>query len=398
MALTSLYGQSVVGSIIHTDWWADKPGAGGWEVTQGYGPTSVDREPAGHGYKYWHAGVDIGLNCGTLIVLPGELIEATLTAVDNPDGYGTALVVTITGNTPSYHGQSVQAFDIWLGHLAQRLSTGKVRGGDHLAASNNSGNSTGCHVHVEVRPHGGKYGSDVDPSTWLLNPAAAAANIGAPTSSSGTDPITAALEAAMQPVGQAIDDAGQRFVAAFVGASQAALGTTMMLGGVGLIALGARGLSPAQAYRSAAASVRSSSRRAAAGEYQRERQTQGAIAADQREQLGEQRGAARDAAAQRSRTIGAYRAGLISRAEAQRRLGEPVRATGRRPTRAAYGRGFSGPGVYRTKGGGTVDLKEIRRSRVRASRIKGAKVPALPASTAAASSSSSAGLVDDIPF
>ena len=157
----SLYGQSVVGETVSSPWF---PGT--WEVGQGYGPTDYDGEPEGHGYAHWHAGVDVSVDCGTTITLPAGL-SGTAHSLDNPNGYGTALIILVDGGP-----------GILLGHLRQRLvDDGQpMNGGDQLAVSNSTGNSTGCHVHVEVRPQDskqplgiGRYGTDVDPSSWLLS-------------------------------------------------------------------------------------------------------------------------------------------------------------------------------------------------------------------------------------
>jgi len=231
MTLSSLAGQAIVGQYVTVPWWP-----GHWEITQGWGPTDYSGEPEGHGYTHWHAGVDIAVPCGTIISLPPLITSAAVRYVDNPGGYGTAIVLT------------VGRVDIWFGHLAARLAPpGTVRGGAHLAATNNSGNSTGCHVHVEVRPQGARYGTDIDPSAWLLDPEGAAAGQGQaagaasrhrtgpgspgsdvlaqgdiPGSTSGAggtplDALAAAVEqgvsAAFQPVETSIETAERQFVA-----------------------------------------------------------------------------------------------------------------------------------------------------------------------------------------
>lgn len=381
--ITSVVGQGNRGAIISVPWWPDKPGQGGWELTQGWGVTDVSLEPPGHGYKFWHAGADVGVDAGTIISLPTEIIQGYVKRVLNPGGYGVAAVLTLsTSNRPGSAQAGAKGVDIWFGHCAQVLADGWIRGGDHIAASNNTGNSSGPHVHFEVRPMGGAYGTDVDPSAWLLDPVKAAADAGIPTASSGTDPVTAAIEAAFAPVAASIDTAAQEFVAAAVGTAQVGLGSVMMLGGLGIVTLGMRGQSVGQGVSSARRFVAGRQAAAARATYTRERQTQGAIAADQAQQASAAREAGRQAAAMRRQTMGSYRAGLISRAEAQRRLGEPVRPTGRRPRRVAFaGGGFRSPGVYRTRGGGSVQVQ--RAARVRASRVKGMKLPPLPAAVPA---------------
>jgi murein DD-endopeptidase MepM/ murein hydrolase activator NlpD len=156
----SLQGQGVVGQLLSSPWFQ-----GTWEVTQGWGPTDYGGEPEGHGYAHWHAGVDIGLDSGTLITMPAGLTGRAV-ALDNPNGYGTALVVLVDGGP-----------GIVLGHLRQRLvdDGAVIAGGSQLAVSDSTGNSTGPHLHFEVRPQDSKqplgisrYGTDVDPSAWLL--------------------------------------------------------------------------------------------------------------------------------------------------------------------------------------------------------------------------------------
>src|SRR5439155_1372883 len=82
--------------------------------------------------------------------------------------------------TQSYAGHAggtsqVRNADIYLGHLATRLAKNGqvVREGDILAVPDSSGNSTGPHLHFEVRQPDGKYGTDADPSQWLLYGSAA---------------------------------------------------------------------------------------------------------------------------------------------------------------------------------------------------------------------------------
>jgi murein DD-endopeptidase MepM/ murein hydrolase activator NlpD len=193
--------------------------------------TDFDREPVGHGHEHWHAGVDVATPCGTEIHLPSGIEQATVTAVDNPGGYGTALVVHLQGQ------------DVWLGHLRQRLvQNGQtVKAGAPLAISNNTGNSTGCHIHFEVRRTGGQlssdnggYGSDVDPTVVLTSGV---------NSQTQFDPL-AGLTAQL---GQEIQQAEQSFAHVVINGGAVALGTGLTLGGLLLAAYGLRGGTVAQA-------------------------------------------------------------------------------------------------------------------------------------------------------
>jgi hypothetical protein len=213
----SLAGQGVVGQMITSPWFA-----GTWEVTQGWGQTDFDGEPEGHGAAHWHAGVDVGLDCGTVIELPMTL-TGVARSFDNPGGYGTALVVLVDGGP-----------GIVLGHLRQRLvDDGQVlQGGDQLAVSNNTGNSTGCHLHFEARPQDPKrplgiaaYGADFDPSGWLLF-------------AQGAPGGQAQLLATQQnPVAGAISS----FVTTILAGGEVLLGGLLVVTGLTVAAWGARG-------------------------------------------------------------------------------------------------------------------------------------------------------------
>ena len=227
----SLFGASVVGQMVTSPWFH-----GTWEVTQGYGPTDYDGEPEGHGYAHWHAGVDVGLDCGTTVIFPPGL-SATARSLDNPDGYGSALVLLVDGGPA-----------ILLGHLRQRLvdDGARLTGGEEIAQSNNTGNSTGCHLHFEVRPQDSKrplgmaaYGSDMDPSTWLM-------------SASG-NPNAQLL--AFNP-GQSIGDAFAQANRAILAGGEILLGSAVVLTGVIATAYGLRGQPAGQLQRDAVGQAR----------------------------------------------------------------------------------------------------------------------------------------------
>lgn len=236
----SLQGQSVVGQMLTTPWVQ-----GQWEVTQGWGPTSYDGEPEGHGYQHWHAGVDIGVDCGSTVVLPGGL-TGTARSMDNPGGYGSALIVLVDGGPA-----------ILLGHLRQRLVDDgqQVKGGDQLAITNSTGNSTGCHLHFEVRPQDpkqplgmGKYGTDLDPSGWLLAPAEAQSGAQLLSTSSSLNPF--------DQLGKVI---GQGLTTLFAGAEVLA-GLGLLVGGLVATAYGLRGQGPQELQRDAGRRVRALAR------------------------------------------------------------------------------------------------------------------------------------------
>ncbi|MBB1258822.1 peptidoglycan DD-metalloendopeptidase family protein [Streptomyces sp. OF8] len=96
------------------------------------------------------------------------------TGIDFPVGYGTPVLAatdgTVTTKWDLAYGNMaiVTAADgtqTWYCHLSStKIRSGPVKAGDTIAYSGNSGNSTGPHLHFEVRPGGG---SAVDPVAWF---------------------------------------------------------------------------------------------------------------------------------------------------------------------------------------------------------------------------------------
>lgn len=389
MAATSVAGQGTVGQRFTTPWWD-----GSFEETQGWGPSPLSLEPEGHGYAHWHAGADIGLPCGTHLKLPGNLQQVRAVWVDNPGGYGTALMLQL-GLPILQRGVNVQRtkrVDVWLGHLRQRLvSDGEIiSGGKEIALSNNTGNSTGCHVHFEVRPGGARYGTDIDPSATLLTGDPA----GSPGSGSTTttddqnpyNPFDPRYE--VWNLEHSVSTGVTALAQELVGLGQVALGSVVLIAGVGVTIMALRGRSLPQIGEAVAGTVRGARKRQQAGqaEHRRgveairstgERETRRQVAREALEVRRQGREEAAAAAEQRRNTLGSYRAGLISRRVAQERLGEPVRATGKRPSRVAFGSGFTGPGVYR-RGRTTVDVRRAAISRVRPSHQRAARAKEPP--------------------
>ncbi|MFF0447039.1 M23 family metallopeptidase [Streptomyces sp. NPDC004609] len=103
------------------------------------------------------------------------------TGIDFPVAYGSEVMAATDGTVRtqfnSAYGNMVivtapDGTETWYCHLSSaKVRSGKVKAGDVIAYSGNSGNSTGPHLHFEVRPGGG---STINPLTWLqshgLNP------------------------------------------------------------------------------------------------------------------------------------------------------------------------------------------------------------------------------------
>ena len=97
------------------------------------------------------------------------------TGIDFPVSYGTTVMAATDGTVRtqwnSAYGNMVDRDgegrhgDVVLPPLQYQVASGTVvKAGDPIAYSGNSGNSTGPHLHFEVRPGGG---SAIDPLPWL---------------------------------------------------------------------------------------------------------------------------------------------------------------------------------------------------------------------------------------
>ncbi|MFC8200955.1 M23 family metallopeptidase [Streptomyces sp. NPDC057298] len=113
---------------------------------------------AGINWMSVHTGIDFPVSYGTTVM---AATDGTVRTQWN-SAYGNMIIVTAKDGT-----------ETWYCHLSTyKVASGTVvKAGDPIAYSGNSGNSTGPHLHFEVRPAGG---SAIDPLPWLrshgLNP------------------------------------------------------------------------------------------------------------------------------------------------------------------------------------------------------------------------------------
>ncbi|MFD8522802.1 M23 family metallopeptidase [Streptomyces capillispiralis] len=98
-----------------------------------------------------HSGIDFPVSYGATVM---AATDGTVRTQYN-SAYGNMMIVTAMDGT-----------ETWYCHLSsyQVPSGTTVKAGDAIAFSGNSGNSTGPHLHFEVRPGGG---SAIDPLAWL---------------------------------------------------------------------------------------------------------------------------------------------------------------------------------------------------------------------------------------
>ncbi|MGW4563639.1 peptidoglycan DD-metalloendopeptidase family protein [Streptomyces sp. NPDC004561] len=106
---------------------------------------------AGVNWMSVHTGIDFPVAYGTTVM---AATDGTVTTKWN-NAYGNMLILTAKDGT-----------ETWYCHLSSyRVAPGTtVKAGQPIAYSGNSGNSTGPHLHFEVRPAGGPA---IDPLPWL---------------------------------------------------------------------------------------------------------------------------------------------------------------------------------------------------------------------------------------
>ncbi|MGW1050142.1 M23 family metallopeptidase [Streptomyces sp. NPDC002586] len=106
---------------------------------------------AGVNWMSVHTGIDFPVSYGTTVMAATDGVVSTKWN----SAYGNMLIVTAKDGTQT-----------WYCHLSSyRVTSGtSVKAGDPIAYSGNSGNSTGPHLHFEVRPAGG---AAIDPLPWL---------------------------------------------------------------------------------------------------------------------------------------------------------------------------------------------------------------------------------------
>jgi murein DD-endopeptidase MepM/ murein hydrolase activator NlpD len=121
-------------------------------ISQGFGCTALAMEPldshcpGGH----FHSGIDIAAECGTPI---RAAVNGTMSVHSLQGGYGNYVTIDLGAGWMTLYG-----------HLAGfNRGDGPVQAADLIGREGSTGNSTGCHVHFEVRHRG----TPVDPRPLL---------------------------------------------------------------------------------------------------------------------------------------------------------------------------------------------------------------------------------------
>lgn len=128
---------------------------GTWVLTSEYGP----RVHPITGENSFHTGTDFAAPDGTPILAAAD---GTVTIAEFSGGYGGLIVIEhqIDGQTvaTAYGHMWEHGIHVTAGH--------QVAAGQHIGDIGSSGNSTGPHLHFEVRT-GGTDGEHTDPAAWL---------------------------------------------------------------------------------------------------------------------------------------------------------------------------------------------------------------------------------------
>jgi exonuclease III len=134
------------------------------------GGSYVDQANFGNAGSMWastHTGTDFSASCGTPVL---AATAGTVTVRTDQSWSGPWLVEISSG---------AGGVETWYAHM-QRVDvrTGdRVRPGQPIGEVGTEGNSTGCHLHFEVRPGGG---DPVDPTQWLSGNVGRKNNLGGP--------------------------------------------------------------------------------------------------------------------------------------------------------------------------------------------------------------------------
>jgi murein DD-endopeptidase MepM/ murein hydrolase activator NlpD len=122
------------------------------QISQRFGPSTFWFEPPYGGYPHFHTGVDLVAPFGTQVLAADDGVVALVGS--SSSGYGNYVVIAHSGG-----------LDTLYGHLATTLvKVGQtVSQGQPVGLEGSTGNSTGAHVHFELRINQ----KPVDPTPYL---------------------------------------------------------------------------------------------------------------------------------------------------------------------------------------------------------------------------------------
>ena len=134
-----------------------KPFTGDYQITQSFGEKITDSNG--------HSGIDYALPIGTpvLAAADGEVWKAGWDAT----GYGNCVMIKHPDGSGTVYGHLLN----WSVYAGQ-----KVKAGEKIGNSGNTGNSTGAHLHFEYRTKYDNYKTAIDPTPYFTEPELPASN------------------------------------------------------------------------------------------------------------------------------------------------------------------------------------------------------------------------------
>jgi murein DD-endopeptidase MepM/ murein hydrolase activator NlpD len=155
----SVVGGAGVAAAVDTGTSAAAKKAASWvSPVKGY-KLSASFAQAGNMWNSTHSGQDFAVKSGTSVVAAhgGTVVKAGGNGAGDGPAYGNAVVIKHGNGTYSQYA-----------HLSRvTVKAGQVvTAGQNIALSGNTGNSSGPHLHFEVRTTA-NYGSAVDPVAFL---------------------------------------------------------------------------------------------------------------------------------------------------------------------------------------------------------------------------------------
>jgi murein DD-endopeptidase MepM/ murein hydrolase activator NlpD len=120
-----------------------KPVRGAW-LSQGFGCTGLAFEPVDRACPggHWHSGIDLACARGTPVL---ATLSGIAHVINSATGYGLHVVID--------HGGGLSS---WYGHLDRALVAdgAYISAGALIGSVGSTGNSTGPHLHFEIRRDG----------------------------------------------------------------------------------------------------------------------------------------------------------------------------------------------------------------------------------------------------
>ncbi|MEV0979862.1 M23 family metallopeptidase [Streptomyces sp. NPDC049915] len=138
---------------------AAKKKAASWVHPVAHYTLSASFNQAGGMWSHRHSGQDFAVPLGTNVVAAhgGTVVKAGGNGAGDGPAYGNAIVIRHGNGTYSQYAH-LSRIDVKIGQV--------VATGQHIAKSGNTGNSSGPHLHFEIRKTP-NYGSAINPVTFL---------------------------------------------------------------------------------------------------------------------------------------------------------------------------------------------------------------------------------------